>query len=71
MNYVSVANWYQIEPHKPFGILPVEQRKPVLKDEDGNWIFDKANQTPSQDLVLNDEMTEKKKQWQDSKHDRQ
>ncbi len=62
----SVAYWYQLEPHRPFSILPVEQRKPVLKDEDGNWIVDKANQTPSPDLVLNDEMKENKKQWQET-----
>lgn len=27
-DYSSTAYWYQIEPHKPFGILPVEQRIP-------------------------------------------
>ena len=24
----SVAYWYQAEPHRPFSILPVEQRVP-------------------------------------------
>ncbi len=27
-DYSSVAYWYQEEPHKPFGILPVSQRSP-------------------------------------------
>jgi len=27
-DYASTAYWYQMEPHKPFGILPVEQRLP-------------------------------------------
>jgi hypothetical protein len=27
-DYSSTAYWYQLEPHKPFGILPVEQRLP-------------------------------------------
>ena len=27
-DYSSVAYWYQLEPHKPFNILPVEQRLP-------------------------------------------
>ena len=27
-DYSSVAYWYQAEPHKPFSILPVEQRVP-------------------------------------------
>ena len=27
-DYSSTAYWYQLEPHQPFGILPVEQRLP-------------------------------------------
>ncbi|MCC7353894.1 MAG: DUF2961 domain-containing protein [Anaerolineae bacterium] len=27
-DYASTAYWYQAEPHKPFGVLPVEQRIP-------------------------------------------
>jgi len=27
-DYSSTAYWYQLEPHRPFGILPVEQRLP-------------------------------------------
>jgi hypothetical protein len=28
-DYSSTAYWYQIEPHKPFGILPMEARLPL------------------------------------------
>ena len=27
-DYSSSAYWYQIEPHKPFGILPMQERLP-------------------------------------------
>ena len=56
----SVAYWYQIEPHAPFGILPVAQRKPVLKDESGAWQIETSAQTPSVEIVLNDEMKQMK-----------
>ena len=59
----SVAYWYQIEPHAPFGILPVAQRKTVLKDESGAWQIEASAQTPSVELVLNDEMKEMKQKW--------
>ncbi len=31
-DYASTAYWYQLEPHKPFGILPVAKRLPVRTD---------------------------------------
>lgn len=30
-DYSSVAYWYQTEPHKPFGILPVDERLPRVR----------------------------------------
>ena len=59
----SVAYWYQTEPHKPFGIVPVQQRKPVLRDEDGKWIIDESAKTPPAKLEINDEMKKMKEQW--------
>ena len=59
----SVAYWYQREPHKPFGIVPVQQRKPILKDKNGEWIVDATTQTSQSEPVLNDEMTRMKTQW--------
>ena len=61
----SVAYWYQLEPHLPFDILPVEQRRPVRKDENGKWIIEKKAQTSSTDLSLNTEMKKMKQQWAD------
>ncbi|MDO8681874.1 MAG: DUF2961 domain-containing protein [Armatimonadota bacterium] len=61
----SVAYWYQIEPHKPFGILPVEQRQPIKKELWGDWIIDPANQTPQKKVKLNAEMKEMKKRYAD------
>jgi hypothetical protein len=52
----SVAYWYQFEPHKAFSILPVKQRKPVLRKEDGNWDIDKSAQTKLPPPELNEEM---------------
>jgi hypothetical protein len=59
----SVAYWYQIEPHEPFGILPARQRQPVLKDGNGEWIFDPRARTPRTEPPLNDEMRRMKAQW--------
>jgi hypothetical protein len=61
----SVAYWYQDEPHKPFDIVPVQQRKPVLRAEDGTWIIDESAKTPPAPLEINDEMIQMKKQWKD------
>ena len=61
----SVAYWYQLEPHLPFDILPVEQRRPVRKDENGKWIIEKKAQISSTDLSLNAEMKKMKQQWAD------
>lgn len=62
----SVAYWYQDEPHKPFGIVPVQQRKPVLRAEDGTWLIDESAKTPPAPLEINDEMIQMKKQWKDN-----
>ena len=59
----SVAYWYQLEPHKPFGILPIQQRKPVLKGEDGGWLINEIAQTQQAEPMLNDEMKQLKAQW--------
>jgi hypothetical protein len=59
----SVAYWYQTEPHKPFGIVPVQQRKPVLRAEDGTWIIEESSKTPPARLEMNEEMKKMKEQW--------
>jgi hypothetical protein len=59
----SVAYWYQKEPHKKFGILPVKKRQPVKRIKGGDWIIDKSIQTPQKKIILNPEMKKMKKAW--------
>ena len=57
----STAYWYTDKPTKVIDPPPVEQRMPVLMDNQGNWIFDENNQCPGKPVELNDEMKEMKK----------
>ncbi|MDO8589000.1 MAG: DUF2961 domain-containing protein [Armatimonadota bacterium] len=66
----SVAYWYQIEPHKPFGIVPVEQRRAIKREMWGKWIEDPTAQTPHKKIKLNDEMKEMKKKYAQRMQDR-
>ncbi len=59
----SVAYWYQQEPHKPFGILPVQKRQPVARVKDGDWIISKSAQTRQKPVKLNAEMRRLKREW--------
>ena len=59
----STAYWYQLEPHHPFDVPPVEQRRPVLKGENGEWVLDLSAQTSPNDLLLNEEMKQMEQQW--------
>jgi len=59
----SVAYWYQIEPHKKFGILPVSKRMPVQRLRDGDWVVDKSARTRSARPALNAEMKRMKREW--------
>ncbi len=60
----SVAYWYADKPYAAIAVPPVEKRMPVLRDNQGKWLFDKENQITSHEVELNDEMREMKKQWQ-------
>jgi hypothetical protein len=59
----STAYWYQLEPHKPFGILPMKQRLPARRTAAGEWITDKDRQTPQRPIKLNAEMCKMKREW--------
>jgi hypothetical protein len=59
----SVAYWYQQEPHRPFGILPVQKRQPVARVRDGDWIVSKSSQTRRKPVKLNAEMKRLKREW--------
>lgn len=60
----STAYWYQLEPHKPFEILPMEQRLPARRTMAGEWLDDPERQTPQPAMELNDEMKRMKKEWE-------
>jgi hypothetical protein len=59
----SVAYWYAAEPAAAVQLPPVAQRRPVLRDNQGNWLYDEGNQCPGESIELNDEMREMKAQW--------
>jgi len=42
---------------------PVAKRMPVLRDNHGNWLYDKKNQCPGKKIVPNGEMKRMKAKW--------
>lgn len=59
----SVAYWYAATPTKPLDPPSVGQRQPVLRDNQGTWLYDESNQVPGRAVPLNKEMRAMKKQW--------
>lgn len=59
----SVAYWYAATPTKPLDPPPVGQRQPVLRDNQGTWLYDESNQVPGRPVPLTKEMRAMKKQW--------
>ena len=59
--YSSVAYWYQKEPHKSFGILPVIQRVPLVQ----SFTFPDGSKTAAATLELNDDMKRSKALWEE------
>ena len=62
----SVAYWYQLEPHRKFGILPVQKRQPVERLEERRvveWKADRRSRTSRRRSVLNPEMVRMKRRW--------
>jgi len=59
----SVAYWYAEQPARAAEPPPVRKRMPVLRDNRGRWLFDKANQCPGKPIKLNAEMKKLKSQW--------
>ncbi|MBI2504038.1 MAG: DUF2961 domain-containing protein [Candidatus Latescibacteria bacterium] len=59
----SVAYWYADRPCKAATPPPVEQRLPVLRDNQGKWLHDKKNQVTSQVITPTKEMLASKEQW--------
>ena len=59
----SVAYWYQTEPAARLTIPPRAKRKPVRRDNLGEWIYEKQNQTKSKPIKVTAEMKRMKKRW--------
>ena len=59
----SVAYWYAAKPTRVAAPPPVAKRMPVLRDNQGNWIYDKKNQCPGKKIKPNAEMLRMKKLW--------
>ena len=59
----SVAYWYAAKPTRVAAPPPVAKRMPVLRDQSGEWVFDKKNQHPGKKIAPNPEMLRMKKRW--------
>jgi hypothetical protein len=59
----STAYWYAAEPSPVKDPPSVEKRMPVLRDNQGTWLYDEKNQITSKKIKLNEEMKQMKKQW--------
>ena len=59
----SVAYWYSREPTKIAKPPAAARRMAVLRDNQGNWLYDKHSQCPGSDIPLNAEMKKMKARW--------
>jgi len=58
-DYSSVAYWYQREPHKAFGILPVARRVPLIQ----GFAFPDGSRTEQAPPEINEDMKRAREQW--------
>ena len=59
----SVAYWYAARPSRVARPPAVAKRLPVLRDNQGNWLYDKKNQCPGRAVRLTPEMRRMKAAW--------
>ena len=59
----SVAYWYAEKPAASAAVPPVEKRMPVLKDNQGRWLYSGKNRVPGRKVKLNREMRAMKRKW--------
>ena len=59
----SVAYWYAAEPGGVKKPPPVARRMPVLRDNRGNWLQQRRNQTTSRRVEPNREMRQMAEKW--------
>jgi hypothetical protein len=59
----STAYWYAQKPTRVARPPAVAKRAPVLRDNQGNWLYDKKTQTTSSQIKPNREMKANKAAW--------
>jgi len=59
----SVAYWYAAKPTRVTRPPAVGRRMPVRRDNQGNWLYDRRNQTTSRVIKPNKEMRASKAKW--------
>jgi len=59
----SVAYWYAEKPTRVIAPPPVARRMPVMRDAEGNWLIEPANQCPGPAVKPTPEMKKLKRQW--------
>ncbi len=59
----SVAYWYADRPTRVAKPPVVARRMPVLRDNQGKWLYDKKNQCPGRKIRTNPEMKKMKAKW--------
>lgn len=60
----SVAYWYADQPYPVVAVPTVAKRLPVLRDNQGNWLYNPVSQLTSRTITPNEEMIEMKRRWQ-------
>lgn len=63
----SVAYWYADHPYPAREVPPVSKRMPVLRDNQGKWLYNPDNQMTSHVIEPNEEMLEMKRRWREQK----
>ena len=61
----SVAYWYAAEPAAASKLPSVEKRMPILRDNQGRWLYDERARTTSRVIAPNDEMLEMLRCWRE------
>jgi hypothetical protein len=61
----SVAYWYADRPYGAKPVPPLAKRMPVIRDNQGNWLYNPENQLTSREIEPNAEMLEMKRRWQE------
>jgi hypothetical protein len=65
-----VAYWYAELPSPAAPVPPVAKRMPVLRDNQGNWLYNPENQITSRIIQPNEEMLTMKRRWQERKRNK-